>query len=112
MSDGKWSYQAEKFSVARRCLMLPHSDGEVDSIVACLNECFHGLHNVAPQALAELPVGDSLRVINEAIQAAGVEDTTGRGVWYQLAMDMTPEAKSRLAHAVDSSATWFDRESH
>jgi len=29
----KYSYPSEKFSVARHCLMLPHSRGEAESIM-------------------------------------------------------------------------------
>ncbi len=42
----KYAYVSEKFSAARRNLMLPHPENEIKSIADAFVECSHGLHSL------------------------------------------------------------------
>lgn len=45
-NPGKYVYPAQTFSAARRALMLPHIEGEDESITRAMHECKLGLNNL------------------------------------------------------------------
>lgn len=50
----KFGYSAEKFSDARRSLMLPHPQGEAQSIADAFFECDSGLVNLTMTILMKM----------------------------------------------------------
>ena len=103
----KYSYQAEKFSSARRSLMLPHAKGETASIADAFAECVHG---TAKLELADLDdnAKELLRKLNELIDPVGLKDPADRGFYAIKAEKLTIEQRRELSAVVDELATWFD----
>jgi hypothetical protein len=103
----KYSYQAEKFSSARRSLMLPHAKGETASIADAFAECVHGTTNLE---LADLDdnAKELLRKLNELIDPVGLKDPADRGLYAIKAEKLTIEQRRELSAVVDELATWFD----
>ncbi len=103
----KYSYQAEKFSSARRSLMLPHAKGETASIADAFAECVHGTTNLE---LADLDdnAKELLRKLNELIDPVGLKDPADRGFYAIKAEKLTIEQRRELSAVVDELATWFD----
>ncbi|HRZ28628.1 MAG TPA: hypothetical protein P5295_17595 [Spirochaetota bacterium] len=103
-------YAAEKFSQARRCLMLPHTQGEHTSIMMALHECSLGLRN-----LNNDDIDDNahywIETLKGIMDVNGVDDPTGEGKWSVKARGMTSDEKSELSTVVDNLANWFDHES-
>jgi hypothetical protein len=106
----KYSYQAEKLSVARRALMLPHTAGEAKSISGAFYEC-----SLAFADLDETGLDDGARewlgMIKGLMDTAGIEDPSGIGTFELKARGLTGDQKLRLSRAVDELASWFQRES-
>jgi hypothetical protein len=108
----QWAYQWEKFSVARRCLLLPHPNGEEEGLVNAFAECSHGLSGLKVELIEDDGLRDKIRDLERMMDVEGLVDSTGRGLWHEKAQRMTVEERGRFADAVDDLATWFDRESH
>lgn len=104
----KYMYQSEKFSTARRSLMLPHPGGEAASIVAAYNECSLGLHDLNEDGLDEHP-RDWIRRLRELMDTTGLNDPAGIGTWALKAERMTEGEKFDLSRVIDDLANWFDR---
>ncbi len=105
----KYAYQAEKFSSARRTLMLPHPKGEAKSIADVFHECSLGLHNLDRGGL-----DDNARLwvikLEELMDATGLADPTGVGTWTVKAEQLTIDQMFELSRIVDELAHWFDRQ--
>src|SRR5450756_764577 len=80
-----YMHLAEKLSDARRALMLPHPEGETESIVNAFSEC--------SQVLRILPTPD-------------LDDSAGDGTWDLKASSLSVEDKYELSNAVDELARW------
>jgi len=76
----KYSYPAEKFSTARRYLMLPHTKGEAESIMLAFHECSLGLHDLDRDDLDE-NARDWVRKLEELMNTDGLNDPSDRGLW-------------------------------
>ncbi|MBK1888460.1 hypothetical protein Undi14_00335 [Undibacterium sp. 14-3-2] len=104
----KFSYQAEKLSVARRNLMLPHPTGEAASIAAAFHECHNAFHNIDREGL-----DDNSRQWVEKIEGLmgtnGLQDPNGVGTWHIKAEQLSVDEKRELSSAVNELAHWFDR---
>ena len=104
----KYSYPAEKFSTARRCLMLPHTSGEAESIMHAFHECSLGLHDLDRDDLDE-NARDWVRKLEELMNTDGLNDPSDRGLWKVKAEQLSNDEKIELSHVVDELAHWFDR---
>lgn len=95
---------AEKMSDARRHLMLPHPNGEEQSIVDALWECSKVLNDLHTEDL-----DDSARAWVDTIRA--LMDADGQS-YVAKAHGMTLDDKYDLRGAVDELATWARRKSY
>src|SRR5450759_1609407 len=80
-----YMHLAEKLSDARRALMLPHPEGETESIVNAFSEC--------SQVLRIQPTPD-------------LDESAGDGTWDLKASNLSVEDKYELTNAVDQLANW------
>ena len=103
----KYSYQAEKFSSARRALMLPHAKGETASIADAFAECVFGTTKLELGDLDD-NAKELLRKLNELIDPVGLKDPANRGFYAIKAEKLTIEQRRELSALVDELATWFD----
>ncbi len=113
--------QVEKFSVARRCLMLPHPDGIADSIADAFEACALGLRNLHRDSLDAHASAWLQRV--EALMATSVVDTrdmdikdldtgsnsttTPRQRWQTRAAELSQDEQADLSRLIDELAHWF-----
>jgi hypothetical protein len=104
----KYSYPAEKFSVARHCLMLPHPKGEAESIMHAFHECSLGLHDLDRDGLDD-NARKWVRKLEELMSTDGLDDPSGRGLWVIKAERLSINDKIELSRVVDELACWFDR---
>ena len=103
----KYANSAQKLAVARSNLMLPHPDGEANSIMHAFHECSLGLLNLDRNVL-----DDSVRAwlsrLDELMNTDDIEDPSGRGLWMVKAETLSTEEKIELSNIVDELASWFD----
>ncbi len=107
MANMKFRHPAEKLSQARRALMLPHSQGEAQSIADAFSVCSLGLNRLSPTDLDD----DARRwfsKIKELMDTSGVQDPAGRGTFAVKAEGFSLDQKLELADAVDQLADWFE----
>jgi len=109
MNSSQWAYPHEKFYVARRALLLPHPEGEERSIVIAFGECTHGLRGVRREDLTDAAAQRWYDTIQGAMKTDGLEDESGRGLWYVKAEAMTTDERETFANAVDELSAWFSR---
>jgi len=105
----KFSYPAEKFSVARSNLMLPHSNGEASSIAHAFHECSLGLHELDRDELEEV-AADWVRKLEELMDTTGIADPDERGTFAVRAEQLSVDQKIELSRIIDELAHWFERE--
>ena len=105
----KSSYQAQKFSQARSCLMLPHSDGEAGSIAQAFHECMHGMHEMDKDSLDDTARG-WISKLEDLMNTDGIDDPDGVGTHRLKAEQFSDDQKLELSNIVDELAHWFDRE--
>ena len=105
----KFSYQSEKFSAARRALMLPHSGGEAASIAGAFHECSLGLHKLNDNALDD-DARSWVYKLKKLMDTSGFVDPDERGLWTVKAASLTTDQKLELSRVVDELAHWFERE--
>lgn len=102
-------YPVEKFSAARHILMLPHPNGEEESIVSAFHECSLGLKSIDKDAL-----DDSQRewiiALERLMNTDGLEDPFEKGLWRVKAEALTESEKFELSRVVDELATSFGRD--
>jgi len=101
-----FSYQAEKFAIARRRLMLPHPNGEAASIVSAFHECSQALHGLNEAKLDDQARG-LLGLLTTLMDTSEVVDPQDRGPWTVKAAAFTVEQKFELARVIDELAAWF-----
>lgn len=100
------SYAAEKFSDARRMLMLPHPHGEAHSIANAFAECDHGLSDLNISSLSD----DVQRLVAElkAIKSTvGLTDPDQIGLYKVKAALLTEDERFSFSTLVDELAYWF-----
>lgn len=102
----KYSYQAEKFAAARSALMLPHPKGEAASIASAFHECHLGLHQIDRSQLDD-NAKDWLATLDALMDASGLADSHGKGLWQIKAETLTVNDKFELSRIVDELAHWF-----
>ena len=102
----RYSYAAEKFAAARRCLMLPHSRGEAASIADAFHECHLGLHELDRAELDDS--ADSwLRKLDALMDVSELASQGDGGQWQQKAETFTTDQKLELSILIDELAYWF-----
>jgi len=104
-------YQAQKLSDARRCLMLPHSNGIEQSIADAFHECTLAFHQLDEHQLDD-NARRWVRAIKALMDTSGVSAAPHEGTWIAKARTLSKEQQLELASAVDELAHWFDRKSH
>jgi len=104
----KFMYQAEKLSAAMRSLMLPHPQGEAESIMHAFHNCSLGFHDLHDKDLDD-NARSWVATIKELMDTTGIDDPMGRGTWLIKAERLTEDQRCELSNAVDELAHWFDR---
>lgn len=102
----KYVNQAETFSTARRCLMLPHPRGEQDSIARAFQECRLGLRDLDPDGLDENASG-RIKRLEELMATAGFSDANRVGPEAVMARELSLQEKFELSRIIDELAYWF-----
>jgi hypothetical protein len=105
-ADLPFSYQAEKFAIARRRLMLPHPNGEPASIVSAFHECSQGLHGLDQEKLDD-KARRLLAQLTVLMDTSDVVDPHERGPWTVKATTLTAEQKFEMSRVIDELAGWF-----
>lgn len=105
----KYSYATEKLSAARRALMLPHPEGEAQSIAHAFHECSLGLQDIRVDDLDSDSAQSWVAKIRELMDTSGIEDQSGRGTWFSKADQLTVNEKLELSRVVDELAHWFEK---
>ena len=100
-------YQAQKFAIARRRLMLPHPNGEAASIVSAFHECSQGLHGLDARKLDDKS-RTLLAQLTMLMDTSDVADPHERGPWTMKASAFTAEQKFELSRVIDDLAGWFE----
>ena len=100
------SYAAEKFSTARKCLMLPHIDGEAHSIRDAFLACDLGLKDLDRRILDD-SARAWVRKLDEFMNTGGIADTEGKGSWLSKAETLSIDDMIELSRIVDELADWF-----
>ncbi len=106
----KFTYASKKFATARRSLMLPHPDGDTNSIADAFAECSHGLHNINRGDFDDA-ARESVRKFEELIDGSGLDDPLGRGLYTVRAERLSPDQRTELSEVINYLASWFDAES-
>ena len=106
------SYQTQKFAAARSALMLPHPNGEAESIAIAFHEIHHALHQFDRSRVNDGSAIKWLDVVDALMDATGIVDPDGQGLALLKARRLTTEEKFGLSKAVDELAHWFQRESN
>lgn len=101
-----FNYAYEKFSQARRCLMLPHPQGESASIATAFDLCSRGLMNLNNSDLSENARHD-LDKLNALMDTTGLSDPNGVGLDRVKAETLNQEQRLQLSQCVDELANWF-----
>lgn len=104
-----FAYAAEKFSTARRNLMLPHPKGEAQSIMHAFHECSLGLDDIDKSKLDE-NAATRVRKLEQLMDTSGLEDPDEEGLWVVKARQLTIDEKIELSGLIDELAHWFDRQ--
>ena len=108
IEGGRVSYQAEKFSVARSCLMLPHPQGEEASIASAFAEIDHGLHRFeVPDDFSDEGV-TLLRKLKQLMSTEGLSDPHQEGLYTIRARGMNVDERHTLSRLVDDLAFLFE----
>jgi len=104
-----FGYQTEKFSQARRALMIPFIRGEARSIADAFHACHLGLMDLKREELEENP-RQWITVVERAMDPEGLQDPHQLGTAFIKASSMTDDEKREFASAVDELANYFHRE--
>lgn len=98
-------YLHEKLVAARRALMLPHPQGEEQSIANAMHECSLGLGNAQPADFEETATG-WVRTIRGVLDTRGLDDPHGEGTYMAKARQLTSDQRAAFSDAVDQLAWW------
>lgn len=101
-----YTYPAEKFSIARLTLMLPHPDGEHASLETALIECRLGLHRMN-RAKLDQKIRSQIYTLECFMDSTGFSDADGHSAWTIRLKGLSDEEKSEISRLVDELAYWF-----
>lgn len=105
----RYSYQVEKFSSARRALMLPHDRGEANSIVDAFHECNLAFNLFNESNLSET-ARNYIRKLKEYMDSTDIVDESGEGTWLVKARAFSTDEKREISHLINELAYLFDLE--
>jgi hypothetical protein len=108
MSVGPYSYASKRFSEARSALMLPHPEGEAQSIAMCFFDCKMGLTDIKREHLDD-DAAAWVETLGEFMNTEGIEDPGGVGTYLLRARQLTTDDQMTLSRIVDELAHYFDR---
>jgi hypothetical protein len=109
MAAGRFGYQMQHFTAARRALMPPfHRDDENEGFCGAMAECRLAIRRFKVDTVSA-DAQDSLAVIMSALDVTGLVDPPGgrHGLAIVKARQMTRQEKSDFSQAVDALATYF-----
>jgi hypothetical protein len=109
MNTVKFHYQMEKFSEARRALMLPAESDRAHRIGAAFTAMMRGLRELKTDEIVEPQVLDDLAQLKRLMDATGIEDPHGLGTHFLRAQRLTESEQDQLADVVDDLADYFCR---
>ncbi|WP_313242123.1 hypothetical protein [Stenotrophomonas sp.] len=101
------SYQSEKFSVARACLMLPHPQGEDASIAEAMFNIDLALDRYEVPSDFNEDAAGQLAELRRLMDRGGLEDSDKIGLYKVLAHTWGVDEQHRFSHLVDELAWWF-----
>jgi hypothetical protein len=92
------------FYNARRALMAPHPQGEIQAFASALEACSRALYPSFDDGRVRSPrARECLAVIRQL-------KSVHPGTYAEIARALTPEQRTKFSSAVDTAATYFDRE--
>jgi len=106
----KYDHAAEKFTAARRSLMLPPPKDETTAIAGAFHECSRGLHNLNTDDLDDT-ARESVRKLKELMDGSGLNDPLDRGLYMIKAERLSIDQKAELSEVINYLANWFDTKS-
>ena len=103
-----FSYAAEKFASARSVLMLPHPQGEDQSIATAFFECRQGLDRFDRKFLDD---SSSIWIsqLDQLMTTDGLEDPHKDGLFLIKARTLSIDDQLQLSHVIDELQSWFSR---
>lgn len=101
------NYPSEKFSEARRNLMLPHPQGEHVSIADAFVECDAGLAHLDEIILDDNAKG-WIKELKTMMDYKEVTDRNGEGLYTAKAKTFSDDEKIRLSFIINELADWFE----
>lgn len=107
------SYADEKFSNARRMLMLPHSQGEAASIADAFHECRFGIHDIDRKKLRRSCDENTQRWLAELetlMDTTGLTDPHDVGLLLVKARLLIESQRYDVSRLIDELASAFNRE--
>lgn len=102
-----YGYAASKLSSARRLLMLPHPNGDIESIVNAFHEISLGLKDVDRSALDE-SAGRWVKILDKTMDTDGLDDPHKEGLWTVKARTLGVDELSEFSSSVDDLQCWFN----
>ncbi len=99
---------AEKMARARHALMLPHAEGEAESIAEAFLFCDSAFETLGTIELGERET-ELIATITQLMDTSGVNCPGSRGPWVVKAEQLSYEQKLALSRAVDSLAHSLER---
>ncbi|EGH44753.1 hypothetical protein PSYPI_21235, partial [Pseudomonas syringae pv. pisi str. 1704B] len=103
-----FSYAAEKFASARSALMLPHPNGEDQSIATAFFECRQGLDRFDRSQFDESS-SIWIRQLDQLMSTDGLEDPDRQGLFLVKARKLSVDDQIQLSTVVDELQFWFRR---
>lgn len=97
-----YEYPAEKLARARRLLMLPHVNGDAESVAQAMHECALALRHIKEGSLDEAAL-DRVATLKMLMSMSSLKEPS----WLARARTFTAEDTADFSDAVDKLATWF-----
>ena len=92
--------------------MLPHPEGEKESLIIALHECAHGFRDLDDACIDDDSARGWLSTIRNTYATEGIEDPSGRGT-ISVRVEQLSEAEILdFSRAVDELASWCRRRLH
>lgn len=98
--------QVERFASARRCLMLPHPDGDAAAISKCFVACHAGLRSLR-RGLLDAHAQQWLEQLEQLMSTETIEANSDSERLQKRAQQLSAEEQSDLSRLVDELANWF-----
>jgi hypothetical protein len=109
MGHHPFGYQSEKFSLARRAIMIPFPRGEAQGIADAFLACHLGLMDLKRELLDD-NAREWVETVERAMDTSGIEDPQHLGTFFVKASRMSVDEQREFANAIDELAHYFHRE--